>query len=101
MSTIIARSWRKTSKLWLAWRDDETEGEAREVSAFDAEEAAEDFAEVTDAEDCDYSIMGNGDGVVLCVKRALVSDAPVERYRVFGEAVPQYNARQLEARVGA
>lgn len=100
MSVIIARAWRETSKLWLVWRDDETEGEAREVSAFDAEEAAEDFAEVTDAEDCDYSIMNNGGGTVLCVRSALPG-TDVERFRVFGESVPQYNAMQLEAGVGA
>lgn len=100
MSTINQRAW-QANIGWLVWRDDETEEEAREVYAFDAEEAAEDFAEVTDAEDSDYTIMNNGGGTVLCVRSALVTNAPVERFRVFGESVPQYNAMQLEARVGA
>lgn len=65
-----------------------------EVRAADEEEAAERGAEEDDSNSAEYSVLkGHGD-YVAWVKAA--ADAKPKRYRVTGEAVPQYHAEEIE-----
>lgn len=66
----------------------------REVRAADAEEAAAKGAEEEDSDSAEYSVLkGNGD-YVAWVKAA--ADAKPRRFKVTGEAVPQYYAEEIE-----
>ena len=93
---IKMRSWQKHGEVFLVWRPelDETEEDAREVFAVDAEQAAEDFAEWDDA-DGDYTIVRGGDATLHV--RAKDKPGAAEVFVVSGETVPQYTARAKEA----
>lgn len=94
MSAVIKlRSWEKPAPVWLCWEPDQggTEEDAHEVEAYDAEQAAEDYAEWSDINSADYTIL-RGSGATICV-RGREPGAPVERYVVTGETVPEYTAR--------
>ena len=65
-----------------------------EVRAADEEEAAEKGAEEDDCNSAEYSVLkGRGD-YVAWVKAA--ADAKPKRFKVKGEAVPQYHAEEIE-----
>ncbi len=87
------RPWENANPVWLVWRpeQDETEGDARGIEAWDAEQAAEDWAEHDD-QGGDYTIVG-GDSATLSVRPRDDASAPVEVFVVSGETVPQYSAR--------
>lgn len=66
-----------------------------EVRASDAEEAAEKAAEEDDSNSGEYSILKHYDTqYVAWVKAA--ADAKPKRFKVTGEAVPQYHAEEIE-----
>jgi len=96
MNPLNARPWAtRNTSTWLVWevgggRDEE---DAREVLARDAEEAAEDYAEESDSDSADYTVL-KGSPLTVCV-RAAHDGAPVERFVVTGEAVPEYTARAV------
>lgn len=81
--------------VYLLWRpeNDETIDDAREVLAFDAEEAAEDWAANDDTQSADYSIV-RGNEATVCVRLKDDESAPVETFVVYGESVPQYSAQR-------
>jgi hypothetical protein len=87
------RPWAKQGDVFLVWRPEngETEEDAREVEALDAETAAEDFAEWDDSQG-DYTIVRGSDATLHVRPR---DGGDVERFQVSGEAVPQYSARVL------
>ena len=91
---IKLRPWEKPGKVWRVWRPDEsaTEDDAREVEAFDAAQAAEDYAEWDDSQNADYAIV-NGSGALISVRGP---DGSLATFKVTGEAVPQYTARETE-----
>ena len=66
----------------------------REVRAVDEEEAAEKGAEEDDCNSADYEIMKGYGDYVAWVKAA--ADAKPKRFKVTGEAVPQYHAEEIE-----
>ena len=100
MSTLVMRPW-KPGRLFLVWEPDqsETEEDAREVEASDAETAAEDRAEEVDSNG-DYTIVG-GSEATFHVRPKDDPSAPVEVYVVTGESVPQYSATKREAKGAA
>jgi len=55
---IKLRPWEKKQVVWLVWAPErgETEDDAREVEALDAEQAADDFAEWDDNSSAEYSV---------------------------------------------
>lgn len=77
--------------VWCLERGDER-GDSRAILATSAENAAERWAERDDSGG-DYTIVG-GETVTVCVAR--VGEERVQRYRVSGEAVPEYTAREVE-----
>ena len=93
---IKLRSWEKKSPVWRVWVPDrgETEDDAHEIEASDAEQAAEDFAEWDDMRSADYLFVRGNEAVVHVQGKE--SGSPVCRFRVSGEAVPSYTARELE-----
>lgn len=65
-----------------------------EFRGSDAEEAAQEAAENYDS-DGEYSIVAAGSsGDFVAWVKAMADAAPV-RFRVFGESVPQYHAREM------
>lgn len=94
---INMRPYRKNSRAFFVWcpEDGEDESDAREVMAFDEEEAAEDRAEASDS-DGDYTIVGGSDATYHV--RAKVDpgeeQAPVMVFVVTGETVPHYSATE-------
>ena len=73
------------------WCPDDGEGpeDARHVEAFNAEYAAEMWAERDDAESAEYRIAGQKSEPLVIVQAA---DGTRTRWRVSGEAVPSYSA---------
>ena len=65
-----------------------------EVRASDEEEAAEKAAEEDDSDSAEYGILKGWSDYVAWVKAA--ADAKPKRFRVTGEAVPQYHAEEIE-----
>lgn len=96
MTVLRMRPWTK-GKVFLVWRPDwsETEEDAREVEASDAETAAEDRAEEHDSGG-DYDIVGGSDAIYHVMPKDDPA-APVEVYTVTGETVPQYSATKRES----
>lgn len=75
----------------MPWRNAVSPGDWHDVYAFDAEAAAEKFAEQCDS-DGDYTIIKNGTGEVWVRD----SDDNTTRWSIEAEAVPNYSAYQLE-----
>jgi hypothetical protein len=73
------------------WRGAASEGNWCEVYAYDAEAAAERFAEQSDS-DGDYTIIQNG-SAEMWVRDA---DDNVTRWSIEAESVPEYRAYELE-----
>lgn len=71
--------------------DAETEDDARSIHAHDPRSAAEAWAERDDCHSADYRIIG-GQEVVVHVRDP---NGRVGRFRVSGESVPEYTAREL------
>ena len=65
--------------------------DAREFDAYDAEMAAEEWAEREDSDSAEYSIVG-GEEKTVCVS-PIESDRH-ETYIVSGESIPYYRARK-------
>jgi hypothetical protein len=76
-------------RVWCPERG-QNSSDARRIEAFDAEEAAELWAERDDRNSAEYSIVA-GEDVVVCVR---CPDGKVSRWRVSGESVPNYIARE-------
>lgn len=94
MSVLVMRPYQTNHIVFLVWETDggRPEEDAREVQAFDAKEAAEDYAEETDRGG-DYTVIGGAEMTVL-VRRKDDPDAEPKRFVVTGETVPQYSARE-------
>jgi hypothetical protein len=81
---------------WLVWcpdRGEDVHG-ARRFAGIDAEHAAERWAQYDDVSSAEYHIVGGGEAVVCVVP----SDDPAQvakRFRITGEAVPQYSACEV------
>jgi hypothetical protein len=71
----------------------ETADDGRAFDAFDAEEAAEQWAEQDDWSSAEYSIVGQRSTPIVHVQGP---SGDVQRFRVSGEAVPSYSAEHLE-----
>jgi hypothetical protein len=82
------------AKRYVVWclDDEETENDARTIEAYDAETAAETWAERDDYQSAEYRIVGGTD-VTVCVKD---EEGTVLRFRLSGESVPSYTAREVE-----
>lgn len=80
--------------VWLVWCEDYDEGidDAEEVRASDAKIAAERWAERSDCQSAEYSIIAGGDVTVCVVLEERKGLADPVLYRVSGGSVPQYNA---------
>lgn len=76
-------------KVWCQDRGS-TEDDARQIEAFDAEAAAEKWAEWDDHHSADYLIIG-GTPATVCVR----DGDKVRTFTVHGEPAPHYHAREL------
>ncbi len=65
-----------------------------ELRAIDAEEAAAKGVEEDDSNSAEYSVLKDHGDYVAWVKA--VADAKPKRFKVTGEAVPQYHAEEIE-----
>ncbi len=88
----------KCKPVWLVaiFEGDEqpADDDYSEVRTSDTEEAAEKAAEEDDSDSAEYSVLqGHGD-YVAWVKAA--ADAKPKRFKVTGEAVPEYHAEEIE-----
>ena len=83
----------KHSPLWEVWEEDERREDARTVRADDEEEAAEQFAEDDDCNSAEYRIVGGSPATVFVAK---VDSEEITKWKVEGEAIPSYTARQLD-----
>lgn len=94
----VFSKYHKCHPVWLVaiveGTEEPVEKAYRKVRAFDEEEAAEKGAEEDDCNSAEYSVLkGHGD-YVAWVKAA--ADAKPKRFKVTGEAVPQYYAEEIE-----
>lgn len=95
----VFSKYHKCSPVWLVaiveGEEQPADDDYCEVRASDAEEAAEKGAEEGDCNSAEYSILKHYDGdYVAWVKAA--DDAKPKRFKVTGEAVPQYYAEEIE-----
>lgn len=75
------------------WRENDEEfDDGRKVRALDAESAAETWADEEDWSSADYLIVSQRDTPVVCVQGP---EGTVRRYRVRGESVAVYTAREI------
>jgi hypothetical protein len=65
------------------------------IRASDEEEAAKKAAEEDDSNSAEYSILKHYDGMYVAWVKA-AADAKPKRFKVTGEAVPQYYAEEIE-----
>lgn len=79
-------------RVWCEEQGD-TEDDARDVHALTHEDAAEEWAEQSDLDSAEYSIVKGGD-VTVHVRR--VGEDSHKTFVVSGEAVPSYSAREEE-----
>jgi len=85
----------RTKREFAVWCPDygEEREDAWQCQAFDAEQAAEQWAEWSDWSSADYTIVAGRDEPEVLVLEAGAT-TPV-RFVVTGEAVPSYRAREL------
>lgn len=76
------------------WREDEREDDGDDVLCTNPQDAVGLWAEDSDQQSAEYSIVGGRDVPVVHVR---APDGTVTRWRVRGEAVPHYYATQVEA----
>ncbi|AHF77947.1 Phage protein [Sodalis praecaptivus] len=82
-----------TYQVWCP-EDGEEREDAREIEAYDAQEAVEIWAELSDSGSADYLIVG---GQVTPVVHVALADKVPQLFRVSGECVAQYTARAVSA----
>lgn len=75
---------------------DEDDGDWTPIRAIDAEEAAETWAERSDADSAEYHILSGYEPTVTVRDE----DGNVTRWRVSGESEPQYRAKEIESTEG-
>jgi hypothetical protein len=90
--------YHRCDPIWLVaiveGEEQPADGDYIRIRAADAQEAAEKGAEEDDCNSAEYNVLrGNGD-YVAWVKT--VVDAEPKRFKVTGEAVPQYYAEEVE-----
>lgn len=94
----VFSKYHKCKPVWLVAiveGEEQSVDEAyRQVRASDEEEAAEKRAEECDSNSADYEIVKGWGDYVAWVKAAV--DAKPKRFKVTGEAVPQYHAEEIE-----
>ena len=94
----VFSTYHRCNPVWLvAIVEDEeqpADDDYSEVRAADAEEAAEKGAEEDDSNSAEYGILKGWNDYVAWVKAA--ADAKPKRFKVTGEAVPQYHAEEIE-----
>lgn len=78
---------------WLVWREGEEPDDGVKIDALDASDAAEEWAEADDSDSADYAIASQRSEPVVCVMA--YPSGPIERFKVSGECVPRYTAREL------
>ena len=79
---------------YLVWPTDESRDEATRISAVDAQEAVEKWAEWSDTDSAEYDIIRSGDLTEVYV--ALDEPGSVEElFNVWGEGVPVYTASKV------
>lgn len=79
---------------WRVWNPEEsTQEDAHTFYGYDADSAAEAWAERDDSDSAEYRI-AQGSSVVVCVQR-LEPEGPIERYSVTGEYEPVYMAEKV------
>jgi len=72
------------------WQDKVEDGQWGSVYAVDAEEAAEKFAETSDCDSGEYSIIRAGSGEIWTRDK----DGNIQKWGITAEAVPTYSARE-------
>lgn len=77
-------------QMFQVWREDDP-SHVSKINAFDAEEAAKEWARVDDWNSAEYAIVGGREEPTLVVQSA---DNIVRRFTVTGESVPHYMARE-------
>lgn len=75
------------------WNEDSPD-EVSTIKALDAEHAAEEWAEADDSNSAEYAIVSQRSEPVLSVKDG---EGKIRRFKVSGEAVPSYTAREQPA----
>jgi hypothetical protein len=77
---------------FMVWSPDQgsTEADAREIEAFDASSAAEEWADRDDCESAEYQIV-RGSNAKVCVR----DGERVRTFDVSGETVALYAAREI------
>ena len=85
-----------TMKTFIVWCPDlgSTQEDGDRIQASDAEIAAEKWAHMDDAYSAEYAIVGGQEREVIVVEDR--KGAQELRFKVTGEAVPQYYARLVE-----
>lgn len=83
-------------KTFIVWCPDlgSTQEDGDRIKALDAEFAAEKWAQIDDAYSAEYAIVGGQEREVVVVEDR--EGAQELRFKVTGEAVPQYYARLVE-----
>lgn len=94
----VFSKYHKCKPVWLVaiveGEEQPADDDYCEVRASDEAEAAEKGAEEDDSNSAEYSVLkGHGD-YAAWVKAA--ADAKPKRFKVTGEAVPQYHAEEIE-----
>lgn len=79
--------------LFLVWEDGCTEEDASRIYATDSEEAAKRWG-MEDDQNGDYLIVGQRAEPLVSVRR--IDSDTIQRFRVTGEAVPEYHAEDLK-----
>lgn len=78
--------------VWHVWPEGETEDDARDIRADDAQEAAERWAAAEDIRGADYSIVG-GSSAQLFVRASTGGETKL--FEVTGYPEPVYQAQEL------
>ena len=84
----------RTFLVWCPEMGTERE-DACEIEAFDAEDAAKEWADKEDCYSAEYSIVSGRDTPVVCVAEG---DGLAQSFRVSGEAVATYYATAIKER---
>lgn len=94
----VFSKYHKCDPVWLVaiveGEEQPADDDYCEIRASDEEEAAEKGAEEDDSNSGEYSVLEGYGKYVAWVKAAV--DAKPKRFKVTGEAVPQYHAEEIE-----
>jgi hypothetical protein len=80
------------SDKFRAWNDGDDESDGRDIDAFDLESAACVFVELDESDRAEYPTL-DGKTATVNVRNEF---GEVTRWKVYGEAVPQYYAYQAD-----